>query len=97
MPEPDKSKLAQLSKDAVNSRNPKYLVYHPDKTGWTSEDHHVRFMATVISDNLLKGLWGESEWKKKSIEIAKAMYEVLSYLRATVPASLDANPPVYDG
>jgi len=95
-PEPDKTKTAQLAKDAINSRNPKYLVYHPEKGAWTSEDHHVRFIVTVISDNLLhKGLWTESDWKKKSIDIAKAIYEVLSFLRATA-LSTEANPPRYE-
>ncbi|SPQ25217.1 3b8bad45-5dfc-499e-a157-fa039836b43d [Thermothielavioides terrestris] len=92
----DKSKTAQKAKDALNSRKPEYLMYHPDKTAWTAEDHHVRFIVTVISDNMLKGLWSESDWKKRSIEIAKAVYEVLAFMRAThsVP---DANPPRYEG
>ncbi|KAK1752105.1 hypothetical protein QBC47DRAFT_389690, partial [Echria macrotheca] len=94
-PEPDKAKIAQLAKDAVNSRSQKYLVYHPDKTGWTSEDHHVRFIVTLVSDNLLKNMWSESEWKKRGVEIAKAGYEVLSFLRATFAAGVDVNPPRY--
>ncbi|KAK5660466.1 hypothetical protein OQA88_13013 [Cercophora sp. LCS_1] len=95
-PEPDKAKIAQLAKEAVNSHNPKYLTYHPVKDGWTSEDHHIRFMATVITDNLLsKGLWSESDWKKRSIDITKAVYEVLSFLRGTT--QMDGNPPGYDG
>jgi hypothetical protein len=88
--------VAQKTRDAVNSRNAKYLIFHPDKEGWTSDDHHIRFMATVISDNLLKGLWSESEWKKKGLDIAKAIYEVLSFLRAT-RAPADPNPPQYEG
>ena len=88
--------MAQKTKDAVNSRNAKYLIFHPDKEGWTSDDHHIRFMATVISDNLLKGLWSESEWKKKNVEIAKAIYEVLSFLRATTLGP-DPSPPRYEG
>lgn len=93
-PEPSKATTAQLVRDAINSRNPKYLMYHPEKDTWTSEDHHVRFIVTVISDNLLhKGLWSESDWKKKNIDIAKAVYEVLSFLRAT---SQSADPPRYE-
>ncbi|KAK0645693.1 hypothetical protein B0T16DRAFT_428755 [Cercophora newfieldiana] len=96
-PEPDKTKIAQQAKDAMNSRNYKYLMYHPDKETWTSDDHHVRFLVTVISDNILKGLWSESDWKKRNIEIARACYEVLSFLRATAGPELDAKPPQYDG
>ena len=95
-PEPEKEKVAQKTKEAINSRNPKYLIFHPDKDAWVSEDHHIRFMATVISDNLLKGLWSESEWKKKNVEIAKAIYEVLSFLRATTLGP-DPSPPRYEG
>jgi len=94
--EADKEKMAQKTKEAVNNRNAKYLIFHPDKDGWTSDDHHIRFMATVISDNLLKGLWSESEWKKKGLDIAKAIYEVLSYLRA-IKSPTDPNPPRYEG
>jgi len=95
-PEPDKAKLAQQAKDAINSRNPKFLMYHPNKETYTPDDHHVRFLVTVISDNLLKGLWSESDWKKRNIEIAKACYEVLSFLRATAGPGVDPNPPRYD-
>ncbi len=96
VPEPDKAKVAQLAKDAINSRNAKYLMYHPEKDGWTSEDHHVRFIATVVCDNLLhKGLWSDSDWKKKNLEITKAVYEVLSFLRAT-SLGTETNPPRYE-
>ncbi|KAK4157333.1 hypothetical protein C8A00DRAFT_11798 [Chaetomidium leptoderma] len=94
-PELDKAKTAQKAKDAINSRKPEYLMYHPDKGGWTAEDHHVRFIATIVSDNMLKGLWSESDWKKKNIDIAKAVYEVLTFLRATA-FSPDSYPPRYE-
>ncbi|KAK3324654.1 hypothetical protein B0T19DRAFT_444061 [Cercophora scortea] len=94
-PEPDKSKTSHLAKDAINSRSSKYLIYHPDKEGWTADDHHVRFIATVVSDNIIKGLWSESEWKKKGTEIAKAIYEVLSFLRASTLGA-EAGPPSYE-
>ena len=94
-PEPDKAKTAQLAKDAFNSRNPKYLIYHPEKDGWTSEDHHIRFMVTVIADNIIKKMWSESEWKKSSLDISKAVYEVLSFLRATT-FNPNPNPPSYE-
>lgn len=92
VPEPDKQKTAQLAKDAINNKVSKYLVYFPQKADWTSEDHHVRFIVTIISDNMLKNLWSDNEWKKKGIDIAKSMYEVLSFLRATY---ISSTPPEY--
>ncbi|OLN97534.1 hypothetical protein CCHL11_01238 [Colletotrichum chlorophyti] len=93
-PEPDKNRTAQAARDAYNSRKAKFLVYHPDKTDWTAEDHHVRFIVTLVADNLLQQLWHESEWRKKGLDIAKAAYEVLIFLKATA-AYADADPPVY--
>lgn len=87
--------MAQKAKDAINSRSTQYLMYHPDKGAWSAEEHHVRFIVTVVSDNILKGLWSESDWKKKNIEIAKSVYEVLAYLRATTFAP-DSLPPRYE-
>ncbi|KAK3939780.1 hypothetical protein QBC46DRAFT_262379 [Diplogelasinospora grovesii] len=102
-PEPEKTKTAQLAKDAISSRNPKFLLYHPDKEGWTAEDHHVRFIVTVISDNLgLKNsLWSNSDFSRRGLEIAKSIYEVLSFLRATQlvlsgAGAANASPPRYE-
>lgn len=92
--EPDKTQAAQAARDAINSRSQKYLVYHPDKTNWTAEEHHVRFIVTVIQDNMLKALWSESEWKKKGIEITKAVFEVLCYLKSAYLYA-EQNPPSY--
>ncbi|KAK4125958.1 hypothetical protein N657DRAFT_642716 [Parathielavia appendiculata] len=94
-PELDKNKTTQKAKDAVNSRSTQFLIYHPDKGAWSAEDHHVRFIVTVIQDNMLKGLWSESDWKKKGLDITKAVYEVLAFLRATTFYP-DANPPLYE-
>ena len=94
VPEPDKAKTAQAAKDAVKGQQAKFLVYHPDKDGWASEDHHVRFIVTVIQDNILKGTWSNSDFKNKGLDIAKAVYEVLMYLRSTYYAN-DMNPPGY--
>lgn len=82
-PEPDKDKTANAAKKAVNDREAKYVMYHPEKDSWTPEDHAVRFIATVVSDNMLKGIWSTSDWKRKDNEITKAVYEVLSFLRQT--------------
>ncbi|GAB1316645.1 hypothetical protein MFIFM68171_06855 [Madurella fahalii] len=92
--EPDKTKTTQRAKDTLNSRDPRYLMYHPRKEGWSVEDHYIRFIVTVISDNQLKGLWSESDWKKRGLEITKAVYEVLSFLRAVTV--IPANPPSYE-
>ncbi|KAH6687707.1 hypothetical protein F5X68DRAFT_6130 [Plectosphaerella plurivora] len=91
--EPDKHKTSQSAKDAINSRKPKYLIYHPDKTAWTVDDHHIRFIATVVRDNMLQGLWSESEWKKQAVDIAKAVFEVLVFLKAV--DVVDKEPPRY--
>lgn len=93
-PEPDKTKTTQRARDALNSRDPRYLMYHPIKEGWSVEDHYIRFIVVVISDNQLKGLWSESDWKKRGLEITKAVYEVLSFLRSV--AVVPVNPPSYE-
>jgi len=89
--------VAQLTKEAINSKNPKYLVYHPEKADWTLDDHYIRFMTTLVSDNMLKGLWPDSEWRRRGadVDIAKAAYEVLSFLRAAA-IKADAGPPGYE-
>lgn len=92
VPEPDKTRTAQAARDALKSKSVKFLAYHPDKDGWTAEDHHVRFIVTVVGDNLLTKLWSEDDFKKRLIDVAKAVYEVLSFLRG---ATLQ-NPPGYE-
>ncbi|KAH8681348.1 hypothetical protein BX600DRAFT_19274 [Xylariales sp. PMI_506] len=94
--EPDKQRTAEMARDAIVTRAPKYLLYHPDKRDWTEQDHHVRFIVSVVSDNMLQSrLWPEGEWKKRSHDIAKAVYEVLIYLRA-LHAEKEINPPGYE-
>lgn len=95
-PELDKAKTAQRAKDVINSRKPDFLIHYPNKEGWTAEDHHVRFIAAVVTDNMLKGMWSESDWKKKGLEIAKNMFEVLVFLRATTFPVADPHPPRYE-
>jgi len=92
-PEPDKTRTAQAAKDAFSGRKEKFMVFHPDKAGWTAEDHHVRFIVQVASDGVMRGMWSESEWKKRGLEISKAGYEVLSFLRSTMV--LGEQPPRY--
>ncbi|KAK8106258.1 hypothetical protein PG999_009617 [Apiospora kogelbergensis] len=93
--EPDKAKTAQAAKEAIGSRTPNYLLYHPDKTGWSEQDHHVRFIVQVVTDNMLKGsVWSENDFRKRGLEITKAVYEVLSYLRAS-QIKAEQPPPGY--
>ncbi|KAK2000150.1 hypothetical protein LX36DRAFT_444960 [Colletotrichum falcatum] len=94
VPDPDKTRTAQAAREALDARKPKFLVYHPDKTGWAAEDHHVRFIVTLVANNGLRNMWHESEWKRKGLDIAKAAYEVLVFLKATM-ACPDPNPPSY--
>ncbi|KAG7043945.1 hypothetical protein JMJ77_0011765 [Colletotrichum scovillei] len=94
VPEPDKIRTAQAAREALNGRKAKFCVYRPDKSAWTAEDHHVRFIVTLVADNMLQNLWYESEWKKKGLDIAKAAYEVLIFLKATMVYA-DPNPPSY--
>ncbi|GKT45650.1 uncharacterized protein ColSpa_05831 [Colletotrichum spaethianum] len=94
VPEPDKTRTAQTAREALNVRKAKFLVHHPDKTGWAAEDHYARFIVTLVADNMLQNLWSESEWKKRGLDIAKAAYEVLVFLKATMVYA-DPNPPSY--
>ncbi|EPE02330.1 hypothetical protein F503_06530 [Ophiostoma piceae UAMH 11346] len=83
-PEPDKTTTASRAKDAINSQSVQFLAYHPlaqDKQNWTPEDHAVRFLVTAIADSLLRKVWQERDWRKRPVEIARAVYEVLSYKR----------------
>ena len=61
------------------------------------DDHYIRFLVTLVLDNMLNGMW-DSEWRKRGsdVAIAKAAYEVLSYLRATALTAADSGPPGYE-
>ncbi|TLD26555.1 hypothetical protein PspLS_04669 [Pyricularia sp. CBS 133598] len=99
----DKTRVAQITRDALNSRMAKYLVYHPNKQGWTLEEHVVRFMATAMKDAVLEGVWSENELRNKTLDIAKAIYEVMCFFKAVdeqpSPSESDdpagENPPDY--
>ncbi|KAK1967140.1 hypothetical protein LY78DRAFT_576958 [Colletotrichum sublineola] len=94
VPEPDKTRTAQAAREALDARRPKFLVYHPNKMGWEAEDHYVRFIVMLVTDNGLRNIWYESEWKRKGLDIAKAAYEVLIFLKTTMVYP-DPNPPCY--
>lgn len=79
--DPDKGTIAGAAKTAIEHRKIQYLVYHPDKTAWTFEDHHVRFIVIVVRDNLLRALWSDRDWLQKPLEICNAVYELLCFLK----------------
>ncbi|CAK7262813.1 hypothetical protein SEPCBS57363_000235 [Sporothrix epigloea] len=81
-PEPDKAATAQRAYDAICKQSVVFLTFHPAKSDWTPEDHAVRFVATAIADSLLRKVWSERDWRNRPLDIAKAVYEVLSYKRA---------------
>lgn len=93
--EPDKLRTAQTAQTAINVRTLKFLEYHPDKAGWSGEDHAVRFIVTAVSDSLLRQTWGMGEWRSKGLDLAKAVYEVLCYKRAIWAAATkqEGRPP----
>ncbi|KAG6244590.1 hypothetical protein E4U23_006120 [Claviceps purpurea] len=86
--DPDKVKITDAARTAIElSGNIKYLMYHPDKTAWTVDDHHVRFIVVVVRDNLVRQLWSQGgssqgSWWQEKLEICKAVYELLCYLKA---------------
>ncbi|EFQ30938.1 hypothetical protein CGRA01v4_08642 [Colletotrichum graminicola] len=94
VPEPDKARTARAAREALDTRKPKFLVYHPDKTGWAVEDHYVRFIVTLIADNGLRNMWYDPEWKRNGLDITKAAHEVLVLLKAAMVYP-DPNPPSY--
>lgn len=91
-PDPDKEQTAKAAKEALEGKSPKYLLYHPDKSGWTPEEHHVRFIVTVAQDSALMKTW--SLKKEGPFAVAKSVYEVLCYLKASLVVA-DPNPPGY--
>jgi hypothetical protein len=94
--EPDKEATAREAKQAIDGRVPRFMVFHPDKQGWTAQDHTVRFIAAVVSDSMLHKVWSSSDWKKRDMQICKAVYEVLSFLRSTLDDEQHQLPPSYN-
>ncbi|KAG5946794.1 hypothetical protein E4U59_002986, partial [Claviceps monticola] len=80
--DPDKGTITKAAGSAIDlSGNTKYLVYHPEKTAWTVNDHHVRFIVIVVQYNLLLGLWSQRGWTHNKLRICRAVYELLCYLK----------------
>ncbi|CAK7268227.1 hypothetical protein SEPCBS119000_002951 [Sporothrix epigloea] len=80
-PEPDKLTTATRADEVLSKHSEAFLRYHPIKTGWTPEDHAVRFIATTIADGRLRKVWTDGLWTMYSVGLAKAVYEVLCYKR----------------
>lgn len=103
-PEPDKASTVHKAREALSSRSAQYLMHNPDKGAWAAEDHHVRFIVAVVSDNMFDGLWSDKDWKKNGPAICGAVFEVLVFLKATAAAAVDdveagsaaADPPRYE-
>lgn len=91
-PDPDKEQTAKAARDAIENKAPQFLLYHPDKSSWSPEDHHVRFIVTVMLDNVLTKTW--SLKKDGATQVARSVYEVLCYLKASLVVA-DQNPPGY--
>jgi hypothetical protein len=91
-PDPNKEQTAKAAEKAIQKKDPRFLLYHPDKSGWTPEDHHVRFIVTVALDNVLTNTWSFKSGGPNST--AKAVYEVLAYLKASLVVN-DQHPPGY--
>ncbi|GAO15635.1 hypothetical protein UVI_02050660 [Ustilaginoidea virens] len=81
--DPDKRSTAEKAMDCVDNVGPDFGLYHPDKKNWTVQDHHVRFIMTVVLDGLLSNLWSSKDWDARGLEISKAVYEVLCFLKAS--------------
>ncbi|KAG6285924.1 hypothetical protein E4U09_006990 [Claviceps aff. purpurea] len=85
--DPDKGTITEAARSAIDLLGKdKYLMYNPDKTAWTLDDHHVRFIVVVVRDNLVRHLWSQGDlsqgsWWQKKLEICKAVYELLCYLK----------------
>lgn len=92
VPDPHKEQTAKAAKDAIDNKAARFLLYHPDKSGWTEEDHHVRFIVTVVMDNVLTKTL--SLRKEGTLQVVKSVYEVLCYLKASLVVA-EQNPPGY--
>ncbi|KAG6035229.1 hypothetical protein E4U40_002717 [Claviceps sp. LM458 group G5] len=82
MSEPDKDRVVEAARNAINSCDSPYLVFHPNKTGWKIHDHCVRFVVTVIRDQMLRGLWLRV-WLRNRLELCNVVYELLVNLTST--------------
>ncbi|KAK3307502.1 uncharacterized protein B0T15DRAFT_180590 [Chaetomium strumarium] len=74
---------ALMPEDQMRHAQPQYLMYHPDKGSWSVEDHYVRFIVTAVRDNMLNRLWIDDDMQTRGLEIARAGFDILVYLRTT--------------
>lgn len=82
--EEDKATVCRAAQDALRSRDPKFRIYRPDKTGWTEQDHVVRFIVSVISGNFLAGgLWSVQDFEERPWHYTNFVCEIMTFLWAT--------------
>jgi hypothetical protein len=72
-----------MPEDQMRHPQPQYLLYHPDKASWSVEDHCIRFIVTVVRDNMLNRLWIGDDLQIRGLEIAKAVFDILVFLRTS--------------
>lgn len=86
-PNPDFSTVSPKARAAlsVGASPPaaSFRMLHPDKSNWSAEDHHVRFIVGVINDSVLEKPNERKGWVEKPHGMVRAVYEVLVYLKAT--------------
>lgn len=92
--EEDKATVRRAAHDALRSRDPKFRIYHPDKTGWTEQDHVVRFIVSVISGNFLDGgLWSLRDFEERPLHYTTFVCEIMTFLWAAfVVAAMEILP-----
>ena len=79
----DKAATCKLAYKALCSTDPKYRMFRPNKEGWTAQDHVARFIFMVVHDNFHGGVWSVNDITQCPKRHLGAVYEVLSYLRAS--------------
>ncbi|KAJ9162206.1 hypothetical protein NKR19_g1489 [Coniochaeta hoffmannii] len=76
---PDRAMICQVVWAAVASAD-QNRGWVGDRTRWTAEDHIVRFMYSVITDNFVGGIWTVGEYLDRTEHYIDVVYEVLNFL-----------------
>jgi hypothetical protein len=67
---------------ALRERSAMYIGSHLTKTGWTRDNHDVRFVAQVVESGRLPGRWWQDRDRKEDSEALCAVaYRLMSWLR----------------
>ncbi len=81
--EPDIGEVVERAREATRTRISQDMVLCPDKSGWTAEDHMVRFLATTFSDGAHRNMWPERGRRHRHPKrTIRALHETAGYLRA---------------